>query len=301
MNNYVISFHKAARLFTLRLLTLRRLTLLAALACTAITTAQAGLLDNIDINQLQKVGQQLAQSTEKSADEEMTIGYHMAATLVGAVRLDRNEKTQQYINRVGRWVSLHSTRPELEWQFGVLEDNDVNAFAAPGGYVFVTRGLLQLLDSEAELAGVLAHEIQHVNHKHHLKAVQKNNLLGAAADVGVLLGGSQLSSNQQRELGERAVNASKQLYARGLDKSDEYEADRDALTLMSNAGYDPYAFVAVMQKLDARSANDNGLALLLQTHPKPADRLLAMDKFMSSMKISAPLATLESRFKQVLR
>ncbi len=287
--------HKPFRLFSLSQAALAA----ATLSCALIT--HAGLLDNIDVNTIQKVGQKLAESGEKSADAEMDIGYHMAATLVGAVPLDRDQRAQQYVNRVGRWVTLFSTRPGLEWQFGVLDDRDVNAFAAPGGYIFVTRGLLNLLDNEAELAGVLAHEIQHVTHKHHLQAVQKNNLLGAAADVGMMLNNNRQQSAQERELGERVVNASKQLYARGLDKGDEFEADRDALTLMSNAGYDPYAFVAVMQKLDARAANDNGLALLLQTHPKPADRLQAMATAMNTLRVSSTLATLEKRFRQEIR
>lgn len=272
---------------------------------TANSSSHArGLLDNLnnmDLSKLQDVGQKLAQSSEKSEDEEMEIGEHMASTLVGAVPLDSDKNAQAYVNKVGRWLSLHSTRPDIPWQFGVLNDNDLNAFAAPGGYVFITRGLLKLLDNEAELAGVLSHEIQHVTHKHHLKAVQKNNLLGAASDIGMMLGNSSSrSSAQQHEINERLLNASKQLYARGLDKDDEFEADRDALQLMTNAGYDPYAFIAVMQKLDAHGASDSKMALLLATHPSPADRLGALDTTISTMRIPAKLATLESRFNKEL-
>lgn len=259
-------------------------------------------LNNIDLSKLEQVGQKLAQSSEKSEEEEMEIGEHMAGTLVGAVPLDTNSKAQAYVNKVGRWLSLHSERPDIPWQFGVLNDNDLNAFAAPGGYVFITRGMLDKLDNEAELAGVLAHEIQHVTHKHYLKAAQKNNLIGAASDIGMMLGNSSgRTSAEQREINERLLNASKQLYARGLDKDDELEADRDALQLMTRAGYDPYAFVAVMQKLDAQGASDSKMALLLATHPTPADRLVSLGTSINNLKIPANAATLENRFQQALR
>lgn len=257
-----------------------------------------------DLTPLASAGEKLAKSTTATPEqEENEIGRHMAGTLLGASPLARNGQHQRYVNRVGRWLTLHSNRPHLDWHFGVLADNDVNAFAAPGGYIFVTQGLLDMLDNEAELAGVLAHEIGHVTQKHHLAAVRSNNLMGAALDVGAFLGdaatGGQASA-QQREFGQRVVNASKQLYARGLDKGDEYEADREALRVMTLAGYDPYAFVAVMQKLDARTGRDSSMALLLQTHPRPADRLEAMDGYLAGMEVPGKLATLENRFRQAL-
>ena len=89
---------------------------------------------------------------------------------------------QQYVNRVGRWVALQSDRPDLKWTFGVIQTDDINAFAAPGGYVFVTRGLYAKLKDETELAGVLGHEIAHVQQKHHLKVVQKSQLMDLAAN-----------------------------------------------------------------------------------------------------------------------
>jgi predicted Zn-dependent protease len=161
-----------------------------------------------------------------------------------------------------------------------------------------------MLDSEAQLAGVLAHEIAHVTHKDYLNAMRSNNLLGAALDVGAFVGSAATDgrmSSTEREFAQRVVNASKQVYARGLDKSDEYAADKAALDLMTDAGYDPYAFVAVMQKLEARSARDSGMALLLQTHPSPTDRLTEMSTTMDSMRVPSTAQTLEKRFQQSVR
>lgn len=269
------------------------------LSCAAMRGIQVG---GYDLTPLADAGDKLAKSTaETPVQEEEAIGQHMAGTLLGASKLSKAQQQQHYVNRVGRLLTLSSSRPQLDWRFGVLADDDVNAFAAPGGYVFVTSGLLDMLDNEAQLAGVLAHEIAHVTHKDYLNAMRSNNLLGAALDVGAFVGSAATqgeTSATQREFAKSVVNASKEVYARGLDKSDEYAADKAALETMTKAGYDPYAYVVVMQKLEARAAKDSAMALLMQTHPSPTDRLEAMGTSLDTMKIPDNLLTLDSRFSQ---
>lgn len=269
------------------------------LSCAEMRGMQVG---GYDLTPLADAGDKLAQSSaETPVQEEEAIGRHMAGTLLGASRLSRQQQQQLYVNRVGRLLTLNTSRPQLDWHFGVLADNDVNAFAAPGGYVFVTSGLLDMLDNEAQLAGVLSHEIAHVTHKDYLKAMRSNNLLGAALDVGAFVGNAATNgqtSAQQREFAQSVVNASKELYARGLDKSDEYAADQAALETMTKAGYDPYAYVVVMQKLQARATQDSAMALLLQTHPSPTDRLEAMGEKLDTMRVPDNLLTLDKRFTQ---
>lgn len=268
--------------------------------CNTLKGLQVG---DVKLDPFVSAAEKLGQSGEMSEADEVSLGGHMAATLVGAVPLDRDVALQKYVNQIGRWVSLHSSRPALQWRFGVLADDTVNAFAAPGGYVFVTRGLLQTLESEAELAGVLAHEIVHVTAKHHLQAVQQNNRLGAATDVLGYLGDREINkrggqyAGAKRDVADRLLGATKELYARGLDKGDEFQADREGLNLMARAGYDPYALLAVLQKLEARTGTDSALALLLQTHPKPADRLsaLATAKVLNER---GPFASNGERYRQ---
>src|SRR5690606_31708209 len=117
------------------------------------------------------------------AEEEAAIGFEAAATLLGAAPLLDDDGMQRYVNRVGRWVAMQSERPALSWHFAVIDHPNVNAFAAPGGYVFITRGLLFQLRNEAELAGVLGHEIAHVVQKHHLEALKKQARLELAGSV----------------------------------------------------------------------------------------------------------------------
>jgi predicted Zn-dependent protease len=202
-----------------------------------------------------------------SLDEELRIGRQLAGDLLGAVALSKDAKLQRYVNKVGRWVATQSDRPDLKWYFGVLESDDVNAFALPGGYVFLTKGLLALLSTEAELAGVLGHEIAHVMLQHHLKVLKKSQMVDAASGfVGQQVAGDSMIARGMLGKGAEAV-------ARGLDKSAEYEADRVGVVLATRAGYSPYGLPTALRKIGARNPREGSVALLFKTHPLPQDRL----------------------------
>ncbi len=178
---------------------------------------------------------------------EIEIGRGIAVTLLGAAPLARNERLQQYVNQVGRWVAMQTERADLVWHFGVLEGNDVNAFTTPGGYVFITRGLLLSLRNEAELAGVPTHEIAHVVRQHHMQAIQRNAQAGLFGDIVGLAVQNRKNSNAL----SKAIGAGTEIYARGLDKEDEFEADRMGVVIAARAGYDPYGLPAVLQTLES--------------------------------------------------
>lgn len=228
-------------------------------------------------------------------EEEAAIGHEAAATLLGASPLLEHEATQRYVNRVGRWVAMHSSRPELAWRFAVIDHPNINAFAAPGGYVFITRGLLFQLRNEAELAGVLGHEITHIVERHHLEALQKEarlNLAGAAAAAALESRGKDASKYDWVTAG------AKTLYTRGLDRDDEFASDRAGVVLAARAGYDPYGLAAVLQRLDALAADDGRLALLFKTHPAPADRLQELTGRMEGRMDSLGGVDGASRFRK---
>ncbi len=214
-------------------------------------------------------------------EEERQLGADVAATLLGASPTLANPGIQKYVNRVGLWVALQSARPNLPWRFAVIDNPNVNAFATPGGYVFITRGLLESLNSEAELAGALAHEIAHVERMHHLKAIKKDarlKLLGKGATQVM----KKRTDAEEMERLNQVGSVTKGLYARGLDKADEFEADRVGAVLAARAGYDPYGLAQVLQTLDAVAPNSTQFALLFKTHPKPADRLAQLDKALGT-------------------
>lgn len=202
-----------------------------------------------------------------SPEEETRIGRQIAGDLLGAVPLVRDDKLQRYVNLVGNWVALQSSRKDVTWRFGVLDTNDINAFAAPGGYIFVTRGLYQRLHNEAELAGVLAHEIAHVTLKHHLKVLKQSSLIGALGQAA----GNKVKDSDQ--VVQNLIGNGAEIMARGLDKNAEFEADRVGIVLAARAGYDPWGLPEVLQDLAGLPAKDSRTSLLYKTHPHPADRL----------------------------
>lgn len=202
-----------------------------------------------------------------SPEEETRIGQQIAGNLLGAAPLVRDDGLQRYVNRVGRWVALQSERPDLAWHFGVIESDDLNAFAAPGGYIFLTKGLYLKLKNEAELAGVLGHEIGHVIRKHHLKLLQKSQ--GIAALGGFL--GKKLKN--ENEAVQNLIGNGAEVVARGLDKDAEYEADRIGVVLSARAGYDAYALPAVLAEIGHVAKTDKSVSLLFKTHPHPEERL----------------------------
>lgn len=234
-------------------------------------------------------------------DEERLMGQDVAATLLGASKPMAHPGIQQYVNRVGLWVALQSTRPDLPWRFAVLDNPNVNAFATPGGYVFITRGLLERLNSEAELAGALGHEIAHVERKHHLKAMKKEagmKLLGKGATKAL---GSAGSAEDRERLG-KVAGVAKGLYARGLDKADEFDADKRGVELATRAGYDPYGLAQVLQTLDSVNADSTQFALLFKTHPKPAERLLRLDQALGAkLEKVGTKPTVTERFVKTVR
>ncbi|MDI3260993.1 MAG: M48 family metalloprotease [Sinobacteraceae bacterium] len=229
--------------------------------------------------------------------EEEEIGRVAAATLLGAAHPVSAPALEAYVNKVGLWVALQSERPDLPWRFAVLDTDSINAFAAPGGYVLITRGLLMHLHSEAELAGALGHEIAHVVLKHHLHALRREAGTQLMADLSSQ---AVARSSARAHLDPQLIGALsgqfKTLYSRGLDKSDEYAADQLGAQLAARAGYDPYGLAAVLQTLDGIDPSAGALALLYRTHPRPADRLAALMKISDRLDAYGAQATVSERF-----
>ena len=240
-----------------------------------------------------------------SPQEEHELGSGFASVLLGARPLLRNHALQRYVNRVGLWVA-EQTDPRkdgqgkpvsYDWRFGVIDSDAVNAYATPGGYVFVTKGLLRTLNSEAELAGVLGHEITHVVHGHYLSAVRKGGFAQIAGGiVETRSGNSQLSGAM--------INMVRNIYAKGLDQSDEYDADRYGTLWAARAGYAPAGLMQSLRVVAGGSAQDANYQLLLATHPPAQERITKLEPLMSSKFSGVAGATNEQRYlamRRVLR
>ena len=276
---------------------MRRIAALLAVAALA-AAAPAEAQFRLDLNRLVDTAKNIGKATGEIAEkEEIEIGGDMAARLLGAAPLAADEALQRYVNQVGRWLASQTERPELPWKFGVLEAPQLNAFATPGGNIFVTRGLVAQMNNEAELAGVLAHEIVHVLKKHHLKAIQKTAQV-ELANTAVTTFARQDRNTPARE---KLLAVGSELYGRGLDKADELEADRLGVVIAARGGYDAYGLPAVLQSLQAMNPEDSGLALMFKTHPAPAERLEALEKMQPTLDAYAAQKQLAARFVAAIR
>lgn len=265
------------------------------LSATGCSSNGSFKVNNIDIGKgLSTLGHAKDALTEVSESEEIALGKGIAGNLLGIAPLLADAGVQNYVNKVGRWVSLHSERPDLPWTFAVLDDASTNAFAAPGGYIVITRGLLGKLNSEAELAGVLGHEIAHVLQRHHLNALQKSSGMSALKDGLSFV----LTAKNQDTRFVKVVDAGTELYTRGLDKEDEFESDSMGAVLAARAGYDPYALASVLQTLQHQSPDDAGMAMLFRTHPSLDVRLQRLEAVMAGeFEQLQSLPAVEDRFK----
>ena len=265
----------------------------------ALATGGAQAQFNFNINKILDTAKNVRKAThEIDEPEEISIGNDLSARLLGAAPLVADANLQRYVNLVGRWVAAQTSRPGLPWRFGVLEASEVNAFAVPGGTVFVTRGLVARMKSEAELAGVLAHETVHVQQKHHLKAIQKGAQTALAGDALAYA----LKDARSTEAREKLLSLGTELYSRGLDKSDEFEADRLGVVIAARAGYDSYGLPSVLQTLQAMNAQDSSLALMFKTHPAPGDRLAMLaEKMQPTLDAYAAQPQVVERFVAQVR
>jgi predicted Zn-dependent protease len=221
-----------------------------------------------------------AVGSSPGAEEEIEIGEGISATVLGVAPPWNSAKAQRYVNLVGRHIARRSERPELPWTFAIVDAAAINAFAAPGGIVLVTRGLYAMLETEDELAAVLAHEIAHVNRQHHYKLIQQQAMVQLGADL------AQMRTGRSKALTDRVVGLGAELFARGLDKDAEFEADRDAAVLAARAGYDASAILATLEKLAAKLASDASVQLLFATHPSAVDRIRRLSE-VSNPEIEA--------------
>ena len=223
-----------------------------------------------------------------SDGEESELGFGMAQQFLSGKHLVADDGLQQYVNRVGVWLSQQSERPDLPWRFAVIEGEAPNAFAVPGGYVFITQGMVALAETESELAGILGHEISHVVRKHHLRWIYMNKDLEvsvrrAQEEIGKTSAASRQMFQDMGKVVQSSIDRMNLPEMRAnLSKSEEFEADTDGAILAWRAGYEAWGLVAVMQRFEAASRNRYGADAGLTGHPEPLQRFKILDAALRS-------------------
>ncbi len=221
-----------------------------------------------------------------SESQEIQMGQQYDSQVVATVGVYADPVWQHYIQQFGARLAATSERPNLPWTFRVVDDPAVNAFALPGGFVYVTRGLLAHVTSEAELAAVVGHEIGHVTARHTAAEMSKQQLIGLGLAVG------SMASSQVAKYAGTANQALGILYLK-FSRDDESQADQLGLRYMGRSNYDPRQMSEVMRMLEQLSAAEGGgrLPEWQATHPSPENRL---------QRIEAQIATLPQNFSSTI-
>ncbi len=226
-------------------------------------------------------------------EEEQSIGQAIALQVVARYHgVYDHPALTRYVNLVGQAVAMTSDRPEIPYRFAVLDHDSINAFAAPAGYIFVTRGLLAQVKNEAELAAVLGHEIGHVSQKHILAVIQRSKQISGITQAGLAY------ANQNPEAFKGIIDAAvKKLLDEGLDQDKEVEADMLGAVFAARVGYDPGAYVSLLTRLRDLKGDDPAF---FKTHPNFSARIAAVERGLGERGIRPGGALLPDRFaKQV--
>jgi predicted Zn-dependent protease len=229
-----------------------------------------------------------------SESQEVQMGQQAAQDVARSIGLVNDEGLQQYVQRIGTELARDSERPQLPWTFRVVDDPTPNAFALPGGYIFVTRGMMNLMTSEAELASVLGHEIGHVTAKHSVSQMSRQQLAQLGLGIGMIL------SEDLARYGQLA-GAGLQLLFLKYGRDDERQADDLGFKYALNEGYDVREMDDVFQSLQRASAKEgtSPLPSWLATHPYPEERIRATQARVAAL--DRPLTGLQTREAEYLQ
>lgn len=200
-----------------------------------------------------------------TVEEEREVGREVAAKVIAFYHLYKNDALTRYVNLVGATVAAQADRQDIQYHFAILDSNDLNAFSAPGGFVFITRGALTLCEDESELAGVLAHEVGHVAGKHVLHIIEHDKALRAGMDeASAHAPGSAYLQNLSKNILMKIID-------QGLAPGDEFDADSRGANYAHAAGYPADGLERFLTRLDA-ATNQGAASFWTRTHPPVKDR-----------------------------
>ena len=254
-------------------------------------SAQFGGLDKIT---------KRAEQVKKLADlnisdkDERAIGEQVSAKLVDRFGIYQDARVAKYVSLVGIVLAQASPRPGLDWKFIVLDTDGVNAYAAPGGIIHITRGALGLLDSEAELAGVLGHEIVHITAKHTVRAIQKGNLVQLGADEAGASGG--LTGAVIGQIANRSYDI---VFNNKFNRDDENESDKAGITLANRVGYAPTGLASFLTRLADRNKAMQEPNGLFASHPLIRERLDRLGKIITQDELTST-AAVQARYRSTI-
>ncbi len=205
-----------------------------------------------------------AQAALITTQQEVAIGRDAAQELEGRFGVVQDAAQTRRLSAIGARLAAVSDRRDLPWRFRILNQKEVNAISLPGGFIYVTRGMLRFVQSDDELAFVLAHEVAHVNQRHHVNLLERYFFLSIV--ITLLFGGDTTATQVANFVGF--------LLSRGFSRGAEFEADREGVTFAHRAGFRADAGLRFMERLRTAEGRDSSqFEVLFRTHPGLADRI----------------------------
>jgi beta-barrel assembly-enhancing protease len=258
---------------------------LSFLTIGIVTLGQPQLVRAAEWWQILIQGAQIIQLSNVSDAQEASLGAETNRAILGQVKLYRNPAVNSYIDSIGQRLARNSGRPNIRYTFQVVEDNAINAFATMGGYVYVNTGTIKAADNEAQLAGVIGHEIGHIAGKHSLQRVRQS---------AIAQGISSVAGVDRDRIVQMGVQVALTL---PNSRQDEYDADRRGLTMLIQSGYAPIGLAEFMKKL----ANSNSAPEFLSSHPAASERATRLQNMIPAAYRNRTGGLNASVYKQNLR
>ena len=278
-------------------------------AITDVGAQLAGGIGLIDHNLASAISQSAqaigAAAEEIEPEQEYYIGRAVGANILSTYRIyNGNPGLTAYLNRICGSITVNSPKPFLYkgYYVNILDTDEINAFATPGGHIFITRGLIALADSEDALAGVIAHEIAHIQLQHGIKSIRNSRWTQAWTTTATSALGITTGINLNELLGIFDVSIDEivtTMVSNGYSREQEMEADATALSLMAGAGYDPQGLLTMLRAME-RASNYSGRGFG-RTHPAPAQRISNAERSINQYRVADTRQYRQARYAAVVR
>ncbi len=249
----------------------------------------------IDVFQAAKTVKSAAEAKRDfTSGQEHYLGRAIAANILHQYDLYTDPAANRYVSLIGQTLAAHSNMPQTfgGYSFIILDSEEINAFAAPGGIIFITRGMLNACENEDQLAAVLAHEIVHVQSRHGIELIKESRWKKFGTNA-VFLAASGMAGGDVAAavgvFGDMVNDAANKIMTRGYGKKLEKQADADAVTILIRVGYEPHEAIKVLENMQDRFVR--GRKDFAKTHPKPRDRIKTVKKTLKGMPDASPIPT----------
>jgi len=287
------------------------LCLISTLFITACTTVQqivtttmniavaAGDMDPRTADLIVSTTESVYKVTEQITPEnEYYIGRATAAIILNDYTLYNEPNLTKYLNKICGAITINSEKPDLYngYYVAVLDSDEINAMATPGGHILITRGLLKCTSNEEELASVIAHEIAHIQKQHSISAIKTSRFKDLSLNVASLAineSDNDEAKQMMSVFGDSVDDVVSSLVLNGFSQEQEFEADSYALELLNNAGYNPHSIVNMLKTLEQNQANHK--RGFVKTHPEPKKRI---KKIQNELKKYSKSKTQEDRISR---